>query len=135
MLAELVAAQIAVELFRYRGACTDRPGRGGLAAWRLQIIDERLAQRRAAPSLAELAGLCDLSVRHLARGFRASRGCSLGEYVAQSQIGHAKRLLATDESVKSIAYSLGFASPSGFCFAFRNATGQTPRQFRQSQSC
>jgi AraC family transcriptional regulator len=134
MLSELVAAQIAVELFRYRGAVADRSATGGLAPWRLRIIDERLAEQRAAPSLAELARLCDLSVRQLARGFRTSRGCSLGKYVAQSQIDHAKRLLTTDESIKSIAYSLGFASPSNFSYAFRRATGQTPRQFRRSQS-
>ena len=35
------------------------------------------------PSLAELAELCALSVRQLTRGFRASRGCSLGEHIAQ----------------------------------------------------
>ena len=133
MLAELIAGQMAIELFRYCAAITDGPATGGLAPWRLRIIDERLAELRAAPTLAELAGLCDLSVRQLTRGFRASRGCSIGEYVAQSQIDHAKRLLATDESIKSIAYSLGFASPSNFSCAFRRATGQTPREFRQSE--
>jgi AraC family transcriptional regulator len=79
-----------------------------------------------------LAALCNLSVRHLARGFRASRGCSIGEYVAQRQIDHAKRLLTTDESTKSIAYTLGFATSSSFIYAFREATGQTPRQFRRN---
>jgi AraC family transcriptional regulator len=103
-----------------------------LAPWRLRIIDERLEALRVAPTLAELAGLCSLSVRQLTRGFRASRGCSIGEYVAQSQIDHAKRLLASEESVKTIAYSMGFASPSSFSYAFRRATGLTPRQFRQS---
>jgi AraC family transcriptional regulator len=40
-------------------------------------------------------------------------------------------LLATDQSVKAIAYSLGFASPSSFSYAFRRASGETPREFRQ----
>jgi AraC family transcriptional regulator len=70
-------------------------------------------------------------VRQLTRGFRANRGRSIGDHVAQCRLDNAKRLLATNESVKSIAYSLGFASPSSFCFAFRRATGETPRQFRQ----
>jgi len=104
-----------------------------LAPWRLRIIDDRLAACRAAPTLTELAGLCRLSVRQLTRGFRASRGCSIGEYVARSQLDHAKQLLATEESIKSIAYSMGFTSPSNFSTAFRRATGQTPRQFRQSE--
>jgi AraC family transcriptional regulator len=69
-------------------------------------------------------------VRQLTRGFRASRGCSIGDYIASRRLDHAKQLLATGQSVKAIAYSLGFASPSSFCFAFRRATGQTPREFR-----
>jgi AraC family transcriptional regulator len=132
MLAELVAEQMAIELFRYRAAITDAPATGGLAPWRLRIIDERLVEQRTAPTLAELAGLCQLSVRQLTRGFRTSRSCSIGEYVARSQIARAKRLLASEESIKSIAFSLGFSSSSGFCNAFRRATGQSPRQFRQS---
>lgn len=131
MLVELIAAQLAIELTRY---CTDvdrAPPSGGLAPWRLRLIEERLREVREPPTLAELAGLCQLSVRQLTRGFRASRGCSIGDYVANSRVEHAKRLLAGDESVKSIAYSLGFSSPSSFCFAFRRATGETPGQLRQ----
>jgi AraC family transcriptional regulator len=133
MLAELITAQIAIELFRYRAAISDGPATGGLAPWRLRIIDERLAEHCAAPTLVELGRLCHLSVRQLTRGFRASRGCSIGDYVTRSQIDHAKRLLSTDESIKSIAYSLGFASPTNFSYAFRRATGLTPREFRQRE--
>jgi AraC family transcriptional regulator len=70
-------------------------------------------------------------VRQLTRAFRASCGHSIGDHVAQCRIDNAKRLLVTDESIKSIAYSLGFASASSFSFAFRCATGQTPRAFRE----
>ena len=132
MLGELIVGQTAIELFRYCTAIPDGPARGGLAPWRLKIIDERLEQLPTAPTLTELAELCDLSVRQLTRGFRASRGCSIGEYVVRSQIDHAKRLLTTAESIGSIARSLGFASSSSFCCAFRRAMGQTPLRFRRS---
>ena len=131
MLAELIVGQMVIELFRYRGTVIDGPARGGLAPWRLRIIDERLAESPVVPTLAEMAHLCDLSVRHLTRGFRASRGCSIGEYVARSQIDHAKRLLATDIHIKSIAYLTGFSSPSNFSYAFRRATGLRPREYRR----
>ncbi len=131
MLIELLAAQMAIELGRFCASACDGPITGGLAPWRLRLIDERLHEMGGAPSLSEVAGLCNLSVRQLTRGFRASRGCSIGDYVAQSRVEQAKRLLATDRSVKEIAYSLGFASPSGFCYAFRRAVGETPRKFRQ----
>jgi AraC family transcriptional regulator len=131
VLVELIAVQMAIELRRYCTAIEERATTGGLARWRLRLIDERLREVREAPTLAELAELCRLSVRQLTHSFRASRGCSIGEYVAHSQIDHAKQLLVADRTtIKSIAYSLGFSSPSAFSFAFRRATGLTPSEFR-----
>jgi AraC family transcriptional regulator len=130
-LTELIAAQLAIELSRHYRSITSGPAAGGLSAWRLRLIDERLNALQDTPSLAELAKLCRLSVRQLTRGFRASRGCSIGDYVANHRIDHAKRLLKTDACVKSIAHAMGFSSPSSFSYAFRRATGETPRQFRQ----
>jgi AraC family transcriptional regulator len=131
MLVELICAQIAIELSRYCAAVGDGPRPGGLAPWRLRLIDERLREVQSVPSLAELAGLCQISVRQLTRGFRVSRGCSIGDHVANSRLEHAKQLLSSEQSVKAIAYSLGFASPSNFSYAFRRSLGETPRQFRQ----
>src|SRR5262249_27254044 len=127
---ELIVGQTAIELFRYCAAITDGPAKGGLAPWRLKIIDERLQQLPAVPTLAELAELCDLSVRQLTRCLRAHPGGSIGDRVVRSQIEHSKRLLATTESISSIARLMGFASPSSFSCAFRRATGQTPLRFR-----
>ena len=131
MLVELIAGQLAIELTRYCVANNDARATRGLAAWRLRAIDERLREVAAPPTLAELAELCRLSVRQLSRSFRTSRDCSIGEYVAGNRIEQARQLLAADKSIKTIAYSLGFASPSSFCFAFRRATGETPGQFRE----
>jgi AraC family transcriptional regulator len=131
VLVELIAAQMAIELGRYCAAIKGGPSTGGLSPWRLRLIDERLREVQETPTLSELAGLCNLSIRQLTRGFRTSRGCSIGDHVAHCRLDHAKRLLTSDQSVKSIAYSLGFASPSSFCYAFRRSTGETPRQFRQ----
>lgn len=129
-MAELIAAQLSIELGRYCSAIDEAPATGGLASWRLRMIEERLAEVRAAPTLTELAQLCNMSVRQLTRGFRASRGCSIGDYITQHQIDVAKRLLATDDSIKAIARSMGFSSPSSFSYAFRRGAGVTPRQFR-----
>lgn len=125
--------QLMIELARFLGSITDGPPTGGLSAWRLRLIDERLNDLSHTPSLEELAKLCNVSVRQLTRGFRTSRGCSIGDYVDQKRMEAAKRLLSTDESVKAIAFSLGFSSPSSFSYAFRRATGITPRSFRQRQ--
>lgn len=131
LLVELIAGQLAIELTRFCTAVDDDNRGTGLAAWRLRRIDERLGEEGRLPTLSELASLCGLSVRQLTRGFRASRGCSVGEYVSNARMELAKRSLAGDAGIKAIAYALGFASPSSFCCAFRRATGETPRQFRQ----
>ncbi|MBP6682892.1 MAG: helix-turn-helix transcriptional regulator [Halioglobus sp.] len=131
MMVELIAAQVAIELARYCNDSNEKPATGGLAPWRLRRIDERLREESAPPTLVELAALCRVSVRQLTRGFRESRACSIGDYIANHRVEQAKRRLATDESVKAIAYSLGFSSPSSFSFAFRRVTGETPGDFRQ----
>lgn len=130
-LVELIVGQLGIEIARYCERVSEEPASGGLAAWRLRLIEERLREGGAAPTLADLAGLCRISVRQLTRGFRISRGSSIGETIAAAQVEQAKRLLLAGESVKAVSYSLGFSSPSSFCFAFRRGTGVTPLEFRQ----
>lgn len=129
-----LSGELAVELGRFCLEVAERPVTGGLAGWRLRLIDERLAEDVRAPMLAELADLCGLSSRQLTRGFRVSRGCSIGDYIEQRRMEAAKRLLMTGESVKAVAFGLGFASPSSFTFAFRRAVGISPTHFRQRQA-
>jgi AraC family transcriptional regulator len=132
-MAELIIGQLAIELKRYYTSLNDddAPAAEGLAPWRLRLIDERLMDLGATPTLTELAQLCNLSVRQLTRAFRASRGCSIGIYIAQRRVDKARQLLADGQSVKAVAYSLGFASPEAFGYAFRRATGKTPGMYRQ----
>jgi len=133
-MVELMAGQTAVELSRYLLGIDESKAMGGLSPWRLRLIDERLTDGSTPPSLTELATLCNLSVRHLTRAFRASRGRSIGSYIAEHRIDHAKRLLASGLRVKSVAYTTGFTAPSNFAAAFQRATGETPRQYRHRAS-
>lgn len=130
-MADCITRQLTLELIRH-GGVIDRIGADGLAAWQQRVIEERLNEIKSAPTLAELAALCKISVRQLTRGFRASKGCSLGGYVASRQMEQAKGLLASDRSVAMIAAMLGFATSSSFCFAFRRAAGMSPKQFRDT---
>jgi len=132
-MAELIVGQIVIEIARFGYSTEDAGSIGGLAAWRLRRIDERLTEIRAPPTLTELAEACNLSVRQLTRAFRASRNCSICDYINQTRIETAKRLLRSGESIKAIAISMGFSSASHFTQAFRRVTGVTPRYFRTAR--
>jgi AraC family transcriptional regulator len=134
ILVEAIATQLGVELLRSGAALPERSDGGALASWQLRRIEERLLEVREPPTLHELATLCGISVRQLTRAFRTVRGCSVGRYVSERQLMHARRLLGTDSSVAEIATTLGFSSTSNFCFAFRRASGMTPGQYRQTLS-
>jgi AraC family transcriptional regulator len=130
-MVELIVAQLGLELSRFLLSFDDDLAMGGLAPWRLRMIDDYLAEDPAAATLSRLADLCNLSVRHLARAFRVSRGRSLGDYIADRRIDRARRMLAGGKSVKEAAFAAGFTAPTNFAAAFRRSTGETPREFQQ----
>jgi AraC family transcriptional regulator len=132
-MAELIASQIALELARHYHVLKERPACGGLSPVRLRRIDDRLREGGKAPSLTDLALLCGVSVRQLTRGFRESRGVSIGQHIARVRRDQAMRMLAAGTPVKSVAFAMGFASASSFAQAFRRETGYSP-SFCRDQS-
>jgi len=133
-LIELMAAQIAIELSRYVLGIDEEKAIGGLSPWRLRLIEERLVGEIAPPAVAELAALCNISVRHLTRAFRVSRGRSIGNYVLEHRMTHAKKLIESGMNIKSVAQAMDFTASSNFTAAFRRATGETPRDYKQRVS-
>ncbi len=129
-LIELMLTQLLIELYRHLDAGEEAQRRGGLSARSLNLIEQRMQDDAQPPSLSELAELCGLSVRHLTRAFRASRGKTIGAYIAEHRITQAKQMLAAGRSVKATAYEVGFSAPSNFTAAFTRATGETPREYR-----
>lgn len=129
VLIESISTQLAVELARYFREVPLRYAGGGLASWQLRKIEDRLRETYVAPTLQELADLCRLSTRHVTRAFKESRGTTIGEYVSEVRIEHAKTLLR-DRSIKAVSSDLGFSSPSAFSAAFRGAVGVSPREYR-----
>lgn len=86
----------------------------------------------AGPSLADLAGACELPAREFSEMFKNTLGVTLRSYVAQAHLEKARILLADPRLlVKQVAYRCGFESASAFGSAFRRATGSTPAQYRR----
>ncbi|MDY0012583.1 MAG: helix-turn-helix transcriptional regulator [Rhodocyclaceae bacterium] len=135
LLVESLGTALLVRLARRLGQPARQERRGGLAAWQMRRITERMADGGAGvaiPTLAELAGLAGISASHLRRAFKQSTGYTLGEYIRQVQFDRACDLLAkTNLSLQEIATRLGFAAPYGFTVAFRRGAGVTPSAYRQ----
>ncbi len=84
--------------------------------------------RRKASEWARMAGA---SERTLERLFRDEVGMTFGRWQQQVRLLRALEILASGESVTSVALEVGFATPSAFIAMFKKAMGTTPsRHFR-----
>ncbi|MEO1455947.1 MAG: AraC family transcriptional regulator [Pseudomonadota bacterium] len=82
-------------------------------------------------TLAELAGVANLSSYHFCRVFKAAVGMTPQAYVMERRTARAMQLLGqTNQSITEIAVGCGFASSQHFASAFRKRTGMTPRDYR-----
>lgn len=69
--------------------------------------------------------------RSLERKFRQIFGCSIVEQIRQIRVNKLRLLLAgTDEPITTLAEQCGFASYKYMGLIFQEATGMSPRQFR-----
>ena len=88
-------------------------------------------QHLAHAELAAAAKALATTPRTLRRRFLAETGLHFRAFVMQARIQRAMELLADPaRSIIQVGLEVGFASPSAFSYAFRRATGQTPRAFR-----
>jgi AraC-like DNA-binding protein len=63
--------------------------------------------------------------------FRARMGVSPGDYRIRRRIDRARELLtSTTQSVKEIAYELGYPNPSVFSLQFKREVGRSPEHYR-----
>ncbi len=133
---EAVGTVLAHELTRIIAghALSERPTRGGLAAWQqrlvIEYIEEHLAEEIPLTTLADLARL---SPHHFCRAFKQSLGRPPCRYHGVRRIERAKVLLAMPAtSVTEIGLSLGYSETSSFTAAFRRGTGLTPTEYRRN---
>jgi AraC family transcriptional regulator len=132
--AEALSVVLAHELARSNnGGAAERSLRGGLAGWQQRkltdYVEDRLAEQI---TLADLAGVAQLSPFHFARAFKQSFGLPPHRYHMGRRIERAKTLLENPaRSVTEIAAATGFAETSSFTVAFRRSVGMTPTDYRR----
>ncbi|WP_157218824.1 AraC family transcriptional regulator [Flavisphingomonas formosensis] len=135
LLTDSIAISLLVELARHvRSTDEDRSYAGRLEGWQMRRVTDLLfAAPAQATTVAALAKACEMSERTFVRRFKATTGQGIGSYVRDSKIARARQfLLDGKRGIKEIAYETGFSDASSFSFAFRRATGLTPKQFRRS---
>ncbi|MEH2534175.1 AraC family transcriptional regulator [Bradyrhizobium sp. AZCC 1588] len=112
---------------------TFQPVMGGLSPRVLGRAIERLRSDSDADlSLAALAADAGLSRFHFCRAFRESTGLSPHAWLRQHRLEQAMNMLRdTDESIVSIAATLGYSTQTAFAAAFRKLTNETPSDWRK----
>ena len=84
-------------------------------------------------SLKTFAKYLNINASYLSTLFSKEVGIPLSEYVNNSRIFHAKKLLlGTDLPIKSIAEQCGFSDTHYFSRVFRKLVGTTPNAYRKS---
>ncbi len=84
-------------------------------------------------SVTEYAKRLGLSPKSMTKHFQKIGTVSPSDYIKNRIVIEAKRLLLyTNDSVKAIAFNLGFNDPAYFSRFFSKATGQSPKQFKKT---
>lgn len=82
--------------------------------------------------ISELADVACVTEPHLIRLFKAELGATPLQYINKKKIERAQLLLyTTDDTVKEVAYSLGFADHGYFIRLFKKLSGITPQEYRK----
>jgi len=104
--------------------------------WMVQVMDLLHAQFCDGLTIAEIAGTVGVHPMHLARAFRRSHGCTVGDYIRRLRIQRACwELLSSKETLAVIAAGIGFADQSHFTRTFKRLVGMTPGAYRTFLSC
>jgi two-component system response regulator YesN len=94
----------------------------------LCYVRERFFEEIPLDHIARAAGV---TPNHLSGLFKKKVGCTIGEYVAQSRVTAARRLLReSSETLESIASHVGYRDAAYFCRVFKRFSGCTPTEYR-----
>ena len=138
MYAESLGYALAVHLIRKYSTSRMhriRPRSGSPSRLSNQILErvtDYIAENLAARlTLAEIAGVANLSPFHFSRLFKATTGSSPHQYVTEQRVQRSRELLtSTDLPIHEIAWQVGFSDQSHLGRHIRRRFGVTPGSLR-----
>src|SRR4029078_5607235 len=84
-------------------------------------------------SVKDLVSVAAMSRRGLHKAFLENLGRTPGQELQRVRIERAKRLLTeSGHKIEVVAGMCGFQSANSFCVAFKQASGISPKQFRNA---
>ncbi len=96
----------------------------------LSVCREILKNPTDRRTLDEWSSFAGLGRRTFTRLFRAETGMGLAAWRQQARLLEALSLLAAGQSVTTVAYAVGYDSPSAFTTMFHKSFGVPPSQYR-----
>ncbi len=133
-VAPLAIEGLALELLAGVIRQSSQPGKG-TSKWLTTARNFVRDRFQESISLAEVAEFADVHPVSLARAFRRTYHCTVGDYVRKLRIEFAcQKLSSSDAPLVDIALSAGFSEQSHFSRTFKRLTGLTPSEYRFSPS-
>jgi AraC-like DNA-binding protein len=101
----------------------------------VRLMEEERVYLDSDLTLPKLALMVDCSVNHLSQAVNSGFKMSFFDFLNSYRVREAKSMLihqdSLSQSILDVSFAVGFNSNSAFYAAFKNATGQTPAQFRR----
>ncbi|WP_028465621.1 MULTISPECIES: helix-turn-helix domain-containing protein [Nisaea] len=98
-------------------------------AWFDDVLDHVMESLDRRLSIEELAAVAGMSRSQFSKCFRETAGQPPHQWVMETRIQHAQRLLSDGAHLSQVAHDTGFADQAHFSRCFRRSTGLPPGQW------
>ncbi len=95
----------------------------------LFLIDKHYRTRRSTQFYADQL---NMSIKTLCKKVRERSNLTTGEIIRRRLIEEARQLLLGSDTIKDVAFELGFEEPNHFSTFFKGLTGQTPGEYQKA---